>query len=220
LVSALCYSTQWAEPNAFIPGVCFTAAFLAVALPRGGQGERAALCLVSVQLLCSLVVEPRYQPIQRRGLEQGLKDSYVWLWSSSRRPIPTTRQRELASALREELTRADEPPGELFALQRPWWNVLAGGPGHVGSMGVNDLPLKTRRHLQATLRAALAAGHYRVAWFEGRPPRWLQTTIRRHFRLERANQGDKRVRPQTGYMSEAGMVTPYRANQQKYVWTR
>jgi hypothetical protein len=66
LVSALGYSTQWAEPNAFMPGVCFAAAALAVALPVG-RGEAVGLGLVAAQMVFALVLEPRYQPIQDRG---------------------------------------------------------------------------------------------------------------------------------------------------------
>src|SRR5688500_12746167 len=131
LVSALGYSTQWAEPNAFMPGVCFGAAFVAVALPVG-RGEAAALALVGAQLLFALLLEPRYQAIQDRGLP-GLSDSYTW--QDPWRTVPTAAQREQAAALRDELAAR---AGPVLALQRPWWSVLAGGAGHVGTMGIHD----------------------------------------------------------------------------------
>ena len=58
LVSALGYSTQWAEANAFIPGIALGALFVAVALPRGGKTERASLVLVALQLVFGLLLEP------------------------------------------------------------------------------------------------------------------------------------------------------------------
>ncbi|MCA9719899.1 MAG: hypothetical protein KC468_34850, partial [Myxococcales bacterium] len=214
LVSALGYSTQWAEPNAFMPGVCFGAAFLAVALPRRGPGERVGLWLIAAQLLFALTVEPRYQPIQSRGVRDGLGDSYTWLWREPQRTAPTAAQREAAAALRAELEVTE---GGVLAYQRPWWSVIAGGPGHVGSMGVNDVPDASKRDVQAALRNRIVAGRYQVLWFEGQPPRWLARVVGRHYRLERSLRGDARVRPLTGYMSEAGMVTPYRGEQRKYV---
>src|SRR5690606_16838240 len=73
LVSALGYSTQWAEPNAFIPGVCFGALFLAVALPdstvrrddlAGVLGlrrsvEQLGLVLMAARVRVAFVVEPK-----------------------------------------------------------------------------------------------------------------------------------------------------------------
>ena len=102
--------TQWAEPNAFMPGVCLAAAFLAVVLPVG-RGEAAALGLVAAQLVFALVVEPRYQPIQDRGLA-GLKDSYKI--QELGRTLPPADLRARAWALREELERT---PGPILALQ-------------------------------------------------------------------------------------------------------
>ncbi len=215
LVSALGYSTQWAEPNAFMPGVCFGAAFIAVALPQRGRGERAGLWLVAAQLLFALTIEPRYQPIQSNGVRAGLfQDSYTWLWREPQRTVPSAAQREAAAALRAELQGGQ---GEVFAFQRPWWSVLSGGAGHVGSMGVNDIPIRAKRRVQGELRKDIMGGRYQTLWFEGRPPNWIGRTVLRNYTLERRLQGDARVRPLTGYMSEAGMVTPYRGEQRKYV---
>ncbi len=216
LVSALGYSTQWAEPNAFMPGVCFGAAFVAVALPQRGRGERAGLWLIAAQLLFALTVEPRYQPIQSNGVRDGLKASYTWLWSEPQRTVPSAAQREAAAALRAEL-EGGGGQGEVFAFQRPWWSVLSGGAGHVGSMGVNDIPIRPKRRVQAALRKDIMRGRYQTLWFEGRPPNWIGRTVLRNYTLERRLRGDARVRPLTGYMSEAGMVTPYRGEQRKYV---
>ncbi|MCA9700182.1 MAG: DUF2029 domain-containing protein, partial [Myxococcales bacterium] len=162
LVSALGYSTQFAEPNAFLPGICMGAAFLAVALPdaaapafMGLTGPRrvlefVGLLLIAAQLTFALLVEPLYQPIQDRGLREGLKDSYAW--QDPARTIPSTAQREAARQLRQTIeTLPGERGGELLALHRAWWPIMAGGRGSVGAMGINDVDDATRRELQAAL---------------------------------------------------------------------
>ncbi|WAS93473.1 hypothetical protein [Nannocystis punicea] len=210
LVSALGYSTQWAEPNAFMPGVCFASAWLAVMLPVG-RGEAVALGLVAAQLVFALVIEPTYQPIQDRGLA-GLKDSYVRqdLW----RTIPPAALRARAAALRAEL---EGEPRPILALHRPWWSVLAGGPGHVGSMGIHDVPKDRQKEVEATLAAAVSRGEFAAIWVDGDPPAWLRGALRRRYAAGRQLAGDERVLPMTGYMSAAGMVTPWTGVQHEYV---
>ena len=207
LVSALGYSTQWAEPNAFIPGVVLGAVALAVALPVGGMGEVLGLALVGLQLLFCLFVEPLYHPVQKQGLA-GLSQSYAW--QDPWRTLPTPEVWEQASALRAEI---EASPGEIFALHRPWWSVLAGGDGHVGSMGVTDVGPEQRRSIEGALREAVKQGRYAWIWVEGEPPRWLAGALLGRYRVERRRHGDQRVRPMSGYMSDAGMVTPYRRDQ-------
>jgi hypothetical protein len=213
VASALAYSTLWAEPNAFIPGVCFGALLVAVALPVGGRGELLALGMVSAQLVFAFVVEPMYHPIQTRGL-RGLGLSYRW--QDLARTIPTADQRKRAADLRVSLESA---PGEVFALHRPWWNVIAGGSGHVGSMGVHDVEAEDRRRLRRAVRADVARVRYDQVWLEGEPPSWLRDVLARGYRLQRRLHGEDRVRPLTGYMSKAGMVTPYVRDQLLFVPT-
>lgn len=210
LVSALGYSTQWAEPNAFMPGVCFGAALLAVALPVG-RGEVVALGLVAGQMLFALALEPRYQPIQDRGLA-GLEDSYMR--QSWRRSVPTPGMRQSARALRAEIAAQ---PGPVLALQRPWWSVIAGGPGHVGVMGIHDLPRGEQRAIERSLAAEVEAGLPVAVYLEGDAPTWLRPGLARRYRLARKWDGSARVLPLTGYMSVAGMVTPWRGSQWLYV---
>jgi hypothetical protein len=210
LVSALGYSTQWAEPNAFMPGVCFAAAWLAVMLPVG-RGEAAGLGLVAAQLVFALAIEPMYQPIQDRGLA-GLRDSYArqdpW------RTLPPAALRERAAALRAEL---EGEPRAILALHRPWWSVLAGGPGHVGSMGIHDVPQDRREQIEATLAAAVDRGEFAAVWIDGEVPGWLRGPLRRRYAAGRQLAGEARVVPMTGYMSAAGMVTPWTGLQREYV---
>jgi hypothetical protein len=224
LVSALGYSTQYAEPNAFIPGVCFGAAFLSVALPdsclrrddlAGVLGlrrsvETLGLVLIALQLLFSLVVEPRYQPIQDRGLA-GLRDSYSW--QDPWRTIPRGEQREQASELRRQIESLELGTGQtLLALHRPWWPILAGGPGHVGAMGITDVTPEQRATLEQAVRERVAAGEITAVWIEGSVPRWLERELS-DWTVRQRRWGSRRVRPLSGWMSEAGMVTPWTGEQ-------
>jgi hypothetical protein len=209
-VSALGYATQWAEPNAFIPGVVLGALAFAVALPVGGRGEAPALVLVAAQLVLCLVAEPLYHPVQQHGLA-ALRHSYAWQdpWRTLPRADAWQRARELRSTL-------EATEGQVFALHRPWWSVLAGGEGHVGSMGIADVRPDDRTAIEQALRIAIAERRYAAIWLEGDPPRWLSRDLRRHYRLTERRQGQGRVLPLSGYMSEAGMVTPYDRDQLLY----
>ena len=211
VVSALGYSTQWAEPNAFMPGVCFAAAALGVALPVG-RGEAVGLWLVAAQMVFALVLEPRYQPIQDRGLA-GFKDSYAW--QDPWRTVPTREVWAQARAQREALEA--KRPGPVLALQRPWWSVIAGGAGHVGSMGINDVPKEQAREIQRSVAQAVAAGSYAAVVLDGEPPPWLRPALQRSYRAQERRTGASRVLPLTGYMSAAGMVKPWQGPQIVYV---
>ena len=211
VVSALGYSTQYAEANAFIPGVYFGAVFVALILPVGGRGELAGVLAVTGQLLFSLALEPAYHVVQRHGLAR-LGRSYRW--QDPWRSMPTAAQRERAVAFRAELEALH---GSLFATHRPWWNVVAGGSGHAGRMGINDVPPAMRRKVMGEVRQRLRNGEYDAVWVEGAVPAWLASELNSgRWRLELALHGDQRVLPLTGYMSPAGMIEPFRRPQQRY----
>ena len=116
-------------------------------------------------------------------------------------------------ALRDYIEAFDTP---VFALHRPWWNVLSGGNGHVGSMGLHDVRPGEREAIQRELRGLLSGGSVGWVWLEGDPPRWMAPTLFRHYRVKQRLEGAERVRPMSGYMSDAGMVTPYRRDQLLY----
>lgn len=211
LASALGYSTQWAEPNAFVPGVVLGAVALAVALPVGGRVELAALGACAVQLVLCLVAEPLYQPVQNEGLA-GLSKSYAW--QDPWRTVPRPEVWRRAAELRDRLEATE---GEVLAVHRPWWSVVAGGDGHVGSMGTTDVRPDERAAIEATIRDDVARQRYASIWIEGEPPRWLAHVVRRHYRVQQRLHGSQRVRPMSGYMSDAGMVTAYRRDQLELV---
>ncbi len=206
LVSALGYSTQWAEPNAFIPGVVVGAILLGIALPQRGRSEIVGLSLAGAQMLFALLVEPMYQPIQDRGLA-ALSSSYAW--QDPARTIPDAQAWQRAEERRALIESA---PGEVFALHRPWWSILAGGDGHIGTMGLNDIEPDRRVAIEAELLAELRSARYAQVWLDSEPPRWMLPALRT-YRVEQRFHGDARVRPMSGYMSEAGMVTPHRVDQ-------
>ncbi|HFE47228.1 MAG TPA: hypothetical protein ENJ18_17360 [Nannocystis exedens] len=86
-------------------------------------------------------------------------------------------------------------------------------------MGLSDLPKSDRARLRVELRAVLRSDRFAELWFEGEPPSWLRAALVGRYRLSERRVGDARVRPLTGYMSEAGMVTAYRAPQLHLVRT-
>lgn len=210
LVSALGYSTQWAEPNAFIPGVIMGSILVGILLPTSGRAAQLTCVLVILQLCFSLAVEPMYQPIQSKG-SAGLKQSYAW--QSWARTVPSEKRRARAKALRDEL---EAGAGPVLALQRPWWTVLAGSEGHVGSMGITDVLPDDRTAIQKALLQELRDGQFSQVWTEGDPPRWMMRGLG-GYSLARRLHGPQRVRPMSGYMSDAGMVTRYRADQLLFV---
>jgi hypothetical protein len=87
-------------------------------------------------------------------------------------------------------------------------------------MGIKDVAAEDRRRLRRAVRAEIGRVRYDQVWLEGEPPSWLRDVLARGYRLERRLHGDDRVRPLSGYMSEAGMVTPYRRDQLLFVPTR
>ncbi|MGH1345300.1 MAG: ArnT family glycosyltransferase [Nannocystales bacterium] len=210
LVSALGYSTQWAEPNAFIPGVLMGSIAVGVLLPTSGRLSLVGKGLVGLQLCFALAVEPMYQPIQNKGFA-GLERSYAW--QSWARTVPSDERRARADTLRKEL---EAGPGPVLALQRPWWTVLAGGEGHVGSMGITDVLPEDRAAIEKALVGELRDGQFAQVWTEGDPPRWMMRGLS-GYSLGRRLHGAQRVRPMSGYMSDAGMVTRYRADQLQFV---
>jgi hypothetical protein len=222
LVSALGYSTQFAEPNAFIPGVCFGAAFVAVALPDSSLAseelaglislrrtlELVGLTLVALQLCFALAVEPIYQPIQTNGVRVGLAHSYAW--QDPWRTIPSAAQRSRARALRATIEALDGD--RLLALHRPWWPIMAGGAGHVGAMGINDVAPEQRVELQEAIRDRVSSGEIQAVWIEGSVPTWLVRELS-SWTVHERRWGRTRVRPLSGWMSDAGMVTAWRGEQ-------
>ncbi len=214
LVSALGYSTSWAEANAFIPGVCFGAVWIAVALPNRGPFELVGLGLVAAQMLFSLALEPRYRVVQKRGIG-ALLDSYRL--QDPERTVPSAALRARTRSLREDIedlnSRVSSGPKKLLALQRPWWPTLAGGEAHAGSMGFNDVPTREQSQLKKTIRGQLRNSQFDAVWFEGEPYRWLRRELARAYVVHRRLSGSARVLPMVGYMSDAGMDTPYKGAQ-------
>lgn len=206
LVSALGYATQWAEPNAFIPGIVFIALFVGVAIPRDGIQAIIILGLIGVQLVFCAVLEPNYQPIQTLGV-RGLNRSYHWpRWA---RAVPTHDAFARARTIRHELEHASGP---VFAWHRPWWSIIAGGTGHIGAMAIHDVLPVRRAALQAEVRTMLASGHFEQIWLDSDPPRWMRPALA-GYQVEQRWRGHERLAPWTGYMSRAGMASPYRGDQ-------
>ncbi len=204
LAGALGYATQWAEPNAFMPTVALCAVFVAVVLPREGMMEQVGLACVSVQLAFSALLEPHYAVVQHDG---SLFASYKL--QRPERFVPTAHAQRVATQRREALLRAS---GEILALSRPWWSILAGGPGHVGSMNLNDVTPLHRGELQRALQSEVRNKRFTSIWLDGEPPTWLREALA-GFTLRSRFSGNARVLPLTGYMSPAGMTTPWRGDQ-------
>jgi hypothetical protein len=84
-------------------------------------------------------------------------------------------------------------PGPVLALQRPWWSVIAGGAGHVGSMGINDVPKEQAREIQRSVAQAVAAGEYAAVVLDGEAPPWLRPALQRGYRVGERRRGEPRA---------------------------
>lgn len=224
VAGALGYSTQWAESNAFLPSLVFGAIFVVVAVP---DGTRWPWWVLGAQMLGALIFEPRYQIVFDEGLHR-LPQSYriqrVGL------TIPDASQWARAKAQRGRLEAlggdvgyvdafGTAHRGSIFAPARPWWSVLAGGEGHVSSMGLRDLGASASRGIRDDLRKRLRAAEDAAVWLEGPVPAWMRTALAEKYRLDLRLRGDARALPMTGYMSKAGMLVPYTRAQTLFVRT-
>ena len=104
-----------------------------------------------------------------------------------------------------------------MSVQRPWWRLIGGGAGHVGSMGINDVPPAQAREIQRSVAQAVALGSYAAVVLDGEAPAWLRPALQRRYRVAERRTGAERVLPLTGYMSAAGMVKPWTGPQIVYV---
>jgi hypothetical protein len=87
----------------------------------------------------------------------------------------------------------------------------------VGSMGIHDVPKDRQKEIEATLAAAVSRGEFAAVWVDGDPPVWLRGALRGRYAAGRQLAGEERVLPMSGYMSAAGMVTPWTGVQHEYV---
>lgn len=224
---AISYSTQWAEPNAFLPFCACLGALIAVLLSHAESGGRLDKILVVGQLIFLLLVEPNYAPVQANGLS-GLTQSYrLWdPWLGQ----PTLAHRARARALSDqwdELSFGEgiqdnwgvQHQGSLLALQHPWWAIRVGGREHVASMAINDLGAKDGAPVLEELAARIRDGEFAALWVEGKAPKWLAKAMGSHYGLAKKFLGEERVLPLSGWMSKAGTLSEYKRAQRLYLAT-
>lgn len=224
---AISYSTQWAEPNAFLPFCACLGALLAILLDTTEKSDRLGKGLIIAQLGFLLVFEPHYAPVQAKGL-RGLKDSYhLWdPWLGQ----PTLAHLERAQALSDQWDDLSfgagiqdswgvRHQGTLLALQHPWWGIRVGGQEHVASMALNDLGAKAGAPVRKELAKRIEQGEFAALWVEGKAPRWLAKAMGSNYGLAKKLTGDERVLPLSGWMSKAGTLTAYERAQRLYLAT-
>ncbi|MFH2007551.1 MAG: hypothetical protein ABI333_13280 [bacterium] len=139
-------ATQWSHDNAYIPGVVFPAAFLAVSAaetrgllaPRDADaalgGWRQAL-LGRPLLLRSLA----WVPVVLAAIQVLATGS-----PEPRKHVPDARSRQEARRFLAELKRLGQR-GEVLVPYHPYYSVLAGGRGHGHIMNVNDVNYTRKR---------------------------------------------------------------------------
>lgn len=222
---AVSYSTQWAEPNAFLPFCACLGALIAVLLSHEQEAHRLDKGLVFAQLGLLLAIEPHYAPVQSKGFG-GLLESYHWWDPWLGQPTADHRQRaqELADQW-DELSFGEgiedawgvQHQGALLALQHPWWGIRVGGPEHVASMALNDLGSKAGAPVRQELARRIEAGEFAALWVEGKAPRWLADAMGSSYGLAKKLTGKDRVLPLSGWMSKAGTLTKYKRAQRLYL---
>lgn len=224
---AISYSTQWAEPNAFLPFCACLGALVAVLLNDGAGAFPVDKALIIAQLGFLLILEPHYAPVQSQGIS-GLPDSYRWWdpWLGQ----PTQAHRDRAQALSDEWDALSfgegikdswgvRHQGTLLALQHPWWAVRVGGQEHVASMALNDLGSKEGAPVRKELAKRIEAGEFAALWVEGKAPKWLARAMGSNYNLAKKFTGAQRVLPLSGWMSKAGTLTAYKRAQRLYLQT-
>lgn len=225
---AVSYSTQWAEPNAFLPFCATLGATIGVVMSHQDKGSLVDRVLIAGQFAMLLVVEPNYAPVQKKGWG-GLTQSYP-LWQ----PMlgqPDQKQVDQAQALADrwdQLSMGEgildrwgtRHQGSLLALQHPWWSVRVGGAEHVASMALNDLGPEAGAPVRKALQERIKDQEFAAIWVEGRAPRWLSDAMGSNYALQERRWGSKRVRPMSGWMSKAGTASQYRRHQRLYLATR
>ncbi len=224
VVGAIGYSTQWAESNAFIPGVTLSAIAIAVATTASELSliRSFVTLLLAAQLAFSALLEPQSTVLQQKG-PGALLSSYRLMELG--RTAPSLVAWRAALAQREVLLAAAKAgEGPLFALHRPWWSVLVGDPGasvqgsdpflgEVSAMGLNDVEATTRRKMQRDIQSDLTQERYARVFCDGPPPAWMLAVLKGHYFLEARLSGTARVRLWSGYMSDGGMSQPWDAAQ-------
>lgn len=224
---AVSYSTQWAEPNAFLPFCACLGALVAVLLNHEPGDIRFDKGLVIAQLGFLLVLEPQYAPVQAKGL-RALLESYAW-WDPWRGQ-PKAAHRARAQALSDDWDALSfgegisdawgvQHQGSLLALQHPWWGIRVGGQEHVASMALNDLGPKAGAPVREELADRIQAGEFAALWVEGKAPRWLADAMGSNYGLAKKLTGEDRVLPLSGWMSKAGTLTEYKRAQRLYLAT-
>ena len=139
--SAVSSATQGAYDNAYIPGVFFVVAFAAAAaveLPALAAGRpEGPGCGPHRRLWGSArpVVRPQFSRVLGLMLLSLLSAHILVHWFRTLPHRPTARLRAQAGRLISEL-RSLGP--DVFVPYHPYYNVLAGGKGHMHIMGVND----------------------------------------------------------------------------------
>ncbi len=210
IASALSYSTMWAEPNAFIPAAVLVGVFVASLLPSEGRVARIGGALCSLQLVFAFFVEPRFQPIQDEGWS-AFPRSYRWQQLGF--VVPSERARVRAQEVRDGLMDSNGP---VLGYARPWWAVIASGGamvGHAGSMGLKDVLIEDRKRIKAKMAQEVRSGAFDQIWTEGEPELWLRRAMFGRYGVGLRLHGEERVRPMTGWMSRAGTLNEYTADQ-------
>lgn len=199
VTSALGSATQGAYENAYIPGVYFAAALAAVAsveLPalaaraparsiggphrwtwgrdrgrfRQGVCRAAGLCVLSL-LAAQILIH--------------------WFRAAEHVPDPTLR-----AQARRFLSQIQRLGPEVFVPYHPYYNVLAGGKGHLHIMGVNDVhdwarkitgnPERDRR-IKSAFRRSVREAFAKRRWtavIHDRTYTHQLFGLRRHYRLD------------------------------------
>jgi hypothetical protein len=85
--------------------------------------------------------------------------------------------------------------------------------GHAGSMGLKDVSIEDRKRIMAEMAQEVRSGAFHQIWTEGEPELWLRRAMFGRYGVAARLHGDERARPMTGWMSRAGTLSEYTADQ-------
>ena len=164
-ISAVGYATQWAEMNAFTPGLLFPGIFACIAASdfvRRIQRHTVASAALSIALGGALACQ-----------------LFLQLYSAT----PHLPQDQDRQSLPKLISMIRQIKGPVLIPYHPFYNYLAGKKTHYHQMGINDIT-RAGYPFPKDLRQKIDDGYYEVV-ITDRPPERYYNALYKHYKFSR-----------------------------------